>query len=258
MSPAELDAGRVTAAAARWVWVPAGATEVVTADYRLTHYTDESMVHWSVTHRSLRELLPEVVGHVRAAGRRTLRWWVDERSVPTDTGEQLAALGLRRDQRLEVLALPVAADVPVVGDVEVRQVTTRADLELAGRIQGEVFGVSPPTVAMLDEQHRLVNLPEAERLVRCYVAYVDGEPAASAGGTVDGDALRLWDGSVLPAHRGRGAYRALVARRLVDARPTTADFALVKAVDNTSAPILRRLGFRPYGERHRWSLPVRG
>ena len=99
-------------------------------------------------------------------------------------------------------------------------------------------------------------VPEAEQLVRCYVAYVDGEPVGSAGGTVDGDALRFWEGSVLPAHRGRGVYRALVARRLLDARATTADFALVKAVDDTSAPILKRLGFTPYGEQRCWSIPV--
>ena len=39
-----------------------------------------------------------------------------------------------------------------------------------------------------------------------------------------------------------------------DARGTTADFALVKAVDDTSAPILKRLGFTPYGEQRCWSL----
>jgi GNAT superfamily N-acetyltransferase len=252
----ELDTDRVRAAAARWIWVPVDATEVTTGDYRLTHYPDYSSVQWSATDRPLAEVLDEVLAHVRAAARPTLRWWVDERTRPGDTEQQLHALGLRMLERLEVLALPVDTELPVPDEVAVVPVADRAGVELACRIQSEVFGISPPTEAHVDDLLRSVTLPEDERLVRCYVAYVDGEPAASGGGTVDGDALRFWDGAVLPAYRGRGAYRALVARRLADARPTSADFALVKAVDDTSAPILRRLGFTPYGEQRCWSMPV--
>lgn len=256
MSPTELDPDRVRAAAARWVWVPVDATEVTTDDYRLSHYTDYSSVQWSRTDRPVAEVLEEVLGHARAAGRATLRWWVDERTIPADTEDRLAELGLRMVERLEVLALPVTTDLPEPGDVEVVEVRDRAGVELAGRIQSEVFGMSAMTEAHVDDLTRSVGLPEPERLVRCYLAYVDGEPVASGGSTVDGDALRFWDGGVLPAYRGRGAYRALVARRLVDARTTTADFALVKAVDDTSAPILTRLGFRPYGERRCWATPL--
>ena len=251
-----LDTDAVRAAAARWIWIPVDATEVTTDDYRLTHYTDYSSVQWSVTTRPLAEVLGEVAEHTRAADRTTLRWWVDERTRPVDTEAQLSALGLRHVERLEVLALPVTAALPVPDGVTVVQATARADVELAGRIQAEVFGMSPATEAQLEDLTRSVTAREPERLMRSYVAYVDGEPAASAGSTVDDDALRLWDGSVLPAYRGRGAYRALVARRLVDARATTARFALVKAVDTTSAPILKRLGFAPYGEQRCWSLPL--
>lgn len=250
------DAGRVRAAAARWIWVPVDATEVETDDYRLTHYTDYTSVQWSRTSRPLGDVLDEVLGHARDAGRPTLRWWVDERTVPADTDEQLAGLGLREVERLVVLALPVTAELDVPDGVEVVEMTDREGLELAGRIQAEVFDMSPPTPAQLDDMLAAVSQPEHRRLIRCYVAFVDGEPAASAGSTVDGDALRFWDGSVLPAHRGRGAYRALVARRIRDARPTTADFALVKAVDDTSAPILTRLGFRPYGEQRCFTRQV--
>ena len=254
---AALDAEAVRAAAARWIWIPVDATEVSTDDYRLTHYTDYSSVQWSRTTRPVAEVLAEVVGHARDAGRPTLRWWVDERTRPADTEAQLAVLGLRRVERLEVLALPVGTDLPVPDDVTVVRATSRADVELAGRIQAEVFDMSPATEAQVEDLTRSVTLPESERLIRSYVAYVDGEPAASAGSTVDGDALRFWDGSVLPAFRGRGAYRALVGQRLVDARATTARFALVKAVDTTSAPILKTLGFTPYGEQRCWSLDVR-
>lgn len=248
-----LDGDAVRAAAARWIWIPVDATEVTTDDYRLTHYSDYSSVQWSRTERPVADVLGEVLDHARAGGRPTLRWWVDERTRPRGTEATLSAFGLRMVERLEVLALPVGADVPVPDDVTVVQATCRADVELAGRIQSEVFDMSPSTEAQLADLTRSVTLPEPERLIRSYVAYVDGQPAAAGGSTVDGDALRFWDGSVRSAYRGRGAYRALVAQRLVDARSTTARFALVKAVDDTSAPILKRLGFQPYGELRCWS-----
>ena len=48
-----LDAERVRAAAARWVFVPVDAVDVTTEDYRLVHYADVSMVHRSATGRPL-------------------------------------------------------------------------------------------------------------------------------------------------------------------------------------------------------------
>ena len=141
MSPTELDPDRVRAAAARWVWVPVDATEVTTDDCRLSHYTDYSCVQWSRTDRPLTDVLEEVLGHARAAGRATLRWWVDDRTIPADTEDRLAELGLRRVERLEVLALPVTIDLAEPGDVEVVEVRDRAGVELAGRIHSEVFGI---------------------------------------------------------------------------------------------------------------------
>lgn len=256
MSAGGLDPERVRAAAGRWVYVPVDATEVTTDDYRLTHYTDYTSVQWSRTDRPLTEVLDEVTAHAREAGRRTLRWWVDSRSRPADTDAQLRELGLRLVERLEVLALPVAAEIASPAGVEVVAVTDRRGIELASEVQAEVFEMSPMTEAQIDDLTRSVSLPEADRLIRCYLGYVGGALAGSAGSTVDGDALRFWDGSVRPAYRGRGLYRAMVAQRLRDARSTTADFALVKAVDDTSAPILKRLGFTRYGEQRCWSMEV--
>ena len=248
-----LDPEAVRAAAARWIWVPVDATEVVTDDYRLTHYSDYSSVQWSATERPVADVLGETLDHARAAGRPTLRWWVDGRTSPRGTEATLSAFGMEMVERLEVLALPVETELPATDDVTVVQAASRADVELAGRIQAEVFAMSSATEAQVEDLTRSVEQPESERLIRSYVAYLDGEPVGSGGSTVDGDALRFWDGAVLAAYRGRGAYRALVSQRLQDARTTTARFALVKAVDTTSAPILKRLGFASYGEQRCWS-----
>jgi len=49
---------------------------------------------------------------------------------------------------------------------------------------------------------------------------------------------------VLPEHRGRGIYTALVAKRLADARADGRTAAVIQAVRSTSAPIAAKLGFR--------------
>ncbi|QBR92070.1 GNAT family N-acetyltransferase [Nocardioides euryhalodurans] len=252
-----LDGAVVRDVAAKWIWAPADATEHVTEEYRLTHYLpDQSSVHWSRTDRPLGEVLDEVTGLARAAGSPRLEWWVDEQTRPLDTADRLAALGLVLRQTLEVLAIPLGAEVGSPSDVTIREVTDREGLALASRVSAEVFGIAPASEAQIDREVELASVPTMRRTVRKYIAWVDEAPVASAGATVDGPAVRLWDGAVAPEHRGRGIYRALVARRLRDFRDTSADFALVKAVSTTSAPILRRLGFTAYGEQRCWSLPL--
>lgn len=76
------------------------------------------------------------------------------------------------------------------------------------------------------------------------VAYVDGSPVS--GGRVDLEEQRdfagLFGGVTLPAFRGRGLYRATVARRAEIAREHGYRWLYVDALP-TSRPILERLGF---------------
>jgi hypothetical protein len=89
------------------------------------------------------------------------------------------------------------------------------------------------------------------------VAYVDGEPATTAGCTLAGEVARLWGGATRPELRGRGAYRASLGARLWLAQQQGAALGLVRAVTTTSAPIVRRLGFTGHGvdDRLRVDLP---
>jgi GNAT superfamily N-acetyltransferase len=64
----------------------------------------------------------------------------------------------------------------------------------------------------------------------------------------------LYGGGTLPEHRGRGLYRALVARRVHDALAGGARYMRVDALP-TSQPILERLGF--YELTHAWPCVLR-
>ncbi len=58
------------------------------------------------------------------------------------------------------------------------------------------------------------------------------------------------------AWQHRGAYRAVLAERLHRAPDQGATLALVKGRVATSAPILKRAGFSPYGEERCYRLDV--
>ena len=74
---------------------------------------------------------------------------------------------------------------------------------------------------------------------------------ATAGATV-----RLWGAGTRAEHRGRGAYRDPVIERCRHARALGATLALAKANTASSAPILRRAGFRPVATERRYALEM--
>ena len=67
---------------------------------------------------------------------------------------------------------------------------------------------------------------------------------------------RLWGGSVVPALRGLGVYRAVLDARLAYAVTNGAVMALVKGKVDTSGPILRRVGFAAFGQEPHYTVPL--
>jgi len=79
---------------------------------------------------------------------------------------------------------------------------------------------------------------------RIYIAYDGPQPVSSGRLYTHTDSwfAGLYGGGTLPAFRGRGHYRALVAARARDALASGAKYLQVDALP-TSRPILERLGF---------------
>ena len=88
------------------------------------------------------------------------------------------------------------------------------------------------------------------------VAYVIGAPAGTGGVTMADGVARLWGGSVVPALRGLGVYRAVLDARLAYAVTHGAAMALVKGKADTSGPILRRAGFAAFGGEPHYTVPL--
>ena len=87
----------------------------------------------------------------------------------------------------------------------------------------------------------------------CFVAEVDGVPAATGAMTLHEGVALFAGASSVPALRRRGAQAALLAARLQFARANGCDLAMmVAAPGSTSQLNAERAGFRPCYTRTKW------
>jgi GNAT superfamily N-acetyltransferase len=194
-----------------------------------------------------------------AARREEVEWKHYGHDLPADLPDRLLAAGFEPEAAETVVIARIAAldlDSPPPGGVRIREVTERADFERIGKMEEAVWGED--RVSWLEWIHE-ERAADPERL-RVFAAAARGE-VVSAGwirfptGTEFGT---LWGGSTLPEWRGRGIYRALVARRARLAADRGCRYLETDASDD-SRPILERLGFSavttttPYV----WSPPSR-
>jgi GNAT superfamily N-acetyltransferase len=139
--------------------------------------------------------------------------------------ERLVAAGLEPENEETLVVAEAASIEPPPDDVDLRLAREDFD-EIAARVFGLRYGLPGKAVAV--------------------VAYVDGEPVS--GGRVDFeegvDFAGLYGGVTLPEFRGRGLYRATVAKRAELARERGYRWLYSDALP-TSRPILERLGFVP-------------
>lgn len=164
------------------------------------------------------------LAHFRDAGGFT--WKVYEGDQPADMREVLLAAGLRDEHEVEDVLMVAPADAVAVppdlpAGANIRRLTTSADIHLLADVWESVWpNENGGWIDVLAEA--LDNDPERLAIL---VATIDGRPAASGYVVLDprGHLAYLGGGGVVPEHRGRGLYRALVQARAAIAcdAPTT-------------------------------------
>jgi GNAT superfamily N-acetyltransferase len=175
--------------------------------------------------------LRELPGHVE--------WKLYGHDRPADLPQRLIAAGLEPDDEEALLVAAVErAATPL--DADVRVAADAAGVERFMELEERVFGHRTPAI-----ERELLQALEHERPPGlAVVAFVDGEPVS--GGRIDfverSDFAGLFGGGTLPDFRGRGLYRATVAKRAALARERGYRYLYVDALP-TSRPILERLGF---------------
>jgi hypothetical protein len=253
-------------AAAAMEWVPGGAIELRTDDYRLIRYPDvvldptlrAAQVTWSRTARPLDEIIEEIASYARVWGVPGVAWWISAATQPPDTEEMLRDRDAELIDAAQILARELG-DLPqldVPGDVVVELVNDERTFRACSAITVQGWGRAEPDEAELARQldETLANLATWSSFR--VVALVDGEAVSTGGCSLVGEVAQLWGAITLPASRGRGSYRAVLAERLRLAREHGATLALVKGRILTSGPTLLRAGFADYGEERCYWLPV--
>jgi hypothetical protein len=177
------------------------------------------------------------------ARRQPFEWKLYDYDLPADLAERLLAAGFVAAET-EVLmvaeAEQVAAEVPLPAGVSLRQVTGAAGVGQLFDVHERVFGAAAPRL----RQSLLAMLDDAPESVAMVIALAGPEPVSAARVEFPPgcDFAGLWGGGTVPAWRGRGIYRALVACRAALAVARGYRYVQVDALP-TSQPILARLGF---------------
>jgi GNAT superfamily N-acetyltransferase len=176
-------------------------------------------------------------------GSRPWEWKHYSYDRPPDLPERLLAAGFEPEPP-ETLLVAELAELPLgtppPPGVELRPVAGEGDVAALVAVVDEVFGGEHAALGRL----LLRALAAGARDVAAAVAFAGDVPIAA--GRIElpehGEFASLWGAGTLPAWRGRGVFRALVAYRARLAAERGFRYLQVDASDD-SRPILERLGF---------------
>ncbi|GAA4980936.1 GNAT family N-acetyltransferase [Actinopolymorpha pittospori] len=188
-------------------------------------------------------------------------WKYHDYDLPEDLPKRLVAAGFVAQEPKTVLvgdAVRLATEVTPPAGVRIRTVTDRADLHRIAEMETAVWGadygwlvealsadIAVDQTVVLVAETGLVDPPTMVSVA--WLRVTEGTEFAG-----------LWGGSTLVGWRGRGIYRALVARRAHLALERGIRYLRVDASPD-SAPILRRLGLLAVATTtpYVWSPPAR-
>ncbi|MCQ4040898.1 GNAT family N-acetyltransferase [Streptantibioticus rubrisoli] len=187
--------------------------------------------------------IAEQVAFFGALGVDDFEWKLYSHDRPADLGRRLGAAGFtpRPQEALMVAEIgELATGVNLPAGIHLRPVATAADVDLVVDVHERVFGADGSRL-----RHRLLaQLAEAPDTVMAVLAMAADQPVCAARLELHAgaDFASLWGGGTLPAWRGKGIYRALIAYRAAIAAERGYQYLQVDASDE-SRPILGRLGF---------------
>ncbi|GAA2809896.1 GNAT family N-acetyltransferase [Kribbella solani] len=176
-----------------------------------------------------------------------VEWKYYSHDLPADLPERLTKAGFVPDEE-ECLLIGALADLPTEVElpegIQLREITSREDLERMQAMEEEVWGFSHDwlpdalSAAIVGDEPTVVVVAET----------TGDEPKVVSGSWIrfhtGTDFASLWGGSTLPEWRGRGIYRAQVAYRRNLAAQRGYQYVQVDASPD-SRGILARLGLRP-------------
>jgi GNAT superfamily N-acetyltransferase len=198
-----------------------------------------------LTGAALDELIERTCAFFDARGE-SFEWKTHGHDQPEDLTDRLRAAGFVAEE-IENVFVGVAAELSglpsEVPGIEIRELTEPADFHRVGAMESEVWGGPANDWDWLADDLIARRAADPKNLL-VFAAFA-GQELVSAAWLVRNPGTEfagLWGGSTLAAWRGRGIYRALIARRAKVAAGRGTRYLQVDASPD-STPILQRLGF---------------
>jgi ribosomal protein S18 acetylase RimI-like enzyme len=226
---------------------PEVSAEAVGAVVRWVPVEGQGMITWSGLDEGTADAAIAAQVAFFRARRQPFEWKLYDYDQPSDLAGRLLAAGFQPEDT-EVLMVAETAttetDVPLPEGVTVREVTGRDGLDQLFRVHEVAFDNDGAPHASRLRQALEAQVARAPQSLGMVIALAGDEPVSAArieypSGS---DFAGLWGGGTAPQWRGRGLYRALVARRAKMAAARGYRYLQVDALP-TSQPILTRLGF---------------
>ncbi|MEO7259899.1 MAG: GNAT family N-acetyltransferase [Jatrophihabitantaceae bacterium] len=170
-------------------------------------------------------------------------WKTHSYDEPADLADRLKSAGFVAGE-IETVVIGLTeelTDEPALpAGVSIRQVSDRVDFERIARLHSEIWKEDWSWLAQ-DLTDRQAAYPDH---LAVFVAETGSELVTVAWLVRDpgSEFATLWGGATRPGWRGKGIYRAMVARRAQFATRVGARYLQVDASAD-SAPILQRMGF---------------
>jgi GNAT superfamily N-acetyltransferase len=179
-------------------------------------------------------------------GGRPFSWWLTTGDTPDDLGLRLERAGLQRAETELAMACPLPIDASVVNDLNVRVVTSAADLAAYADVNHRNW--EPP-----DTRVTAFFSAAAPRVLRTGSPFIyvigetpTGEVVAAGEGCVTDEVVGLYGISTLKDWRRRGYGAAICLAILTEVARRGARTAVLQASDD-GAGLYRRLGFHEIG-----------
>jgi GNAT superfamily N-acetyltransferase len=191
--------------------------------------------------QELSDAIHTEVEHFRSIGH-DFEWKAYSHDLPSDLTSRLAEFGFEIGEEETVLVCEPQRVLDAISEPahQVRRLTGPDEVDDYLNVIAQVW----PETDSSDERELREQFLRHPEFIALYVAYVDGIPVGCSRSSFHPQSVfsGMWGGSVLPAYRGRGVYRSMIARRAEDALERGARYLQVDALP-TSRPILERLGF---------------
>lgn len=204
------------------------------------HGAQNEIVLSELEEADVERVIDETIATYRTLGIVSIKWCVGPWSKPDDLGDRLARRGFEHWLVRGMAADPHALEFRGPSEIEVERVS---DDTLPSYVDASLRGWQLPATET-DVFAAICRERMQRGISELFVAKLGDEIVGSAAFVAkpDGSAY-LVGAQVFDAHRRRGAYRALLAARLARLRARGIGLATTHAREQTSAPILERLGF---------------